>query len=195
MNQSLLKGLCLTLKEFLNKWDKVILEGKKTFESIANLVTELRIIAARKDNNFEIYTNVCQDLIKDKSIEIVKLLNTLGERLEILAKLDEAFSQQTTNIVNTLLKGYEAPKKDEDTEALLFKFNEVAQNSQVIKVMITNEVKLKRQILKEMTELILKEEVTIEKFNECKFLLQLWTFGPYIQDSLIDQTLELISKL
>ena len=40
MNQSLLKGLCLTLKEFLNKWDKVILEGKKTFESIANLVTE-----------------------------------------------------------------------------------------------------------------------------------------------------------
>lgn len=109
--------------------------------------------------------------------------------------MDEAFSQQTTNIVNTLLKGYEAPKKDEDTEALLFKFNEVAQNSQVIKVMITNEVKLKRQILKEMTELILKEEVTIEKFNECKFLLQLWTFGPYIQDSLIDQTLELISKL
>jgi len=171
------------------------LKEKKTFESIANLVTELRIIAARKDNNFEIYTNVCQDLIKDKSIEIVKLLNTLGERLEILAKLDEAFSQQTTNIVNTLLKGYEAPKKDEDTEALLFKFNEVAQNSQVIKVMITNEVKLKRQILKEMTELILKEEVTIEKFNECKFLLQLWTFGPYIQDSLIDQTLELISKL
>jgi len=195
MNQSLLKGLCLTLKEFLNKWDKVILEGKKTFESIANLVTELRIIAARKDNNFEIYTNVCQDLIKEKSIEIVKLLNTLGERLEILAKLDEAFSQQTTNIVNTLLKSYETPKKDEDTEGLLFKFNEVAQNSQVLKVMITNEVKLKRQILKEMTELILKEEVTIEKFNECKFLLQLWTFGPYLQDSLIDQTLELISKL
>lgn len=42
MSQSLLKGLSLTLKEFLNKWDKVILEGKKTFESIANLVTELR---------------------------------------------------------------------------------------------------------------------------------------------------------
>jgi len=92
---------------------------------------------------------------------------------------------------------------------LLFRFNEVgkrnfifqylilkkAQNSQVIRVMLANEIKLKRQILKEMTELILQEEVTIEKFNECKFLLQLWTFNPYIKDSLIDQTIELISQL
>jgi len=94
---------------------------------------------------------------------------------------------------------------------LLFRFNEVgkktlsfefrililqkAQNSQVIRVMLANEVKLKRQILKEMTELILREEVTIEKFNECKFLLQLWTFSPYLKDSLIDQTIELISNL
>ncbi len=61
--------------------------------------------------------------------------------------------------------------------------------------MLANEIKLKRQILKEMTELILQEEVTIEKFNECKFLLQLWTFNPYIKDSLIDQTIELISQL
>jgi len=61
--------------------------------------------------------------------------------------------------------------------------------------MLTNEIGLKQSIIKEVTELILQEQVSMEKFNECKFLLQLWTFNPYIQDSLFDRTLKLVSTL
>ncbi len=42
MSQTLLKGLCLSLKELLMKWEKVNFEGKKTFEAINNLLSELR---------------------------------------------------------------------------------------------------------------------------------------------------------
>lgn len=61
--------------------------------------------------------------------------------------------------------------------------------------MLNNEIKLKREIIREITELILQDQVSIEKWNECKFLLQLWTFNPYIQDQLLDQNIKLINNV
>ena len=84
------------------KWEKVNLEGKKTFESISNNLSELRqinidiyglyrfsfirIIAGKKDQDFNLYSNICQDIIHEKSSEVINLLNSLGERLTILVE-------------------------------------------------------------------------------------------------------------
>jgi len=43
-------------------------------------------VAGKKDNDFGLYSNVCQDIIQEKSSEIIKMLNTLGERLTILVE-------------------------------------------------------------------------------------------------------------
>ena len=42
MTQNLLKGLCLTLRDFLGKWEKTNVEGMKTLEAITNHLTELQ---------------------------------------------------------------------------------------------------------------------------------------------------------
>lgn len=60
--------------------------------------------------------------------------------------------------------------------------------------MLTNEIGLKREILRETTLLVLQEQDSVDKFNNGKFLLQLWVFNPYIADELLDQTLKLISS-
>ena len=70
-----------------------------------------------------------------------------------------------------------------------------AQNSQALKMMLINEIGLKKQIIGEVTDLILQDQLSTQKITECKFLLQLWIFNPYVDDQLLDKTLKLISYI
>lgn len=94
---TLIKGLCLSIKEFIAKWEKANQDGKKILEAISNSISELRysrllffalilyrIVSMKKHSDFDLYDNICDDIIQEKSCNVIKTLDKLRERLEIL---------------------------------------------------------------------------------------------------------------